>query len=478
MLSAATASAQDVVLMNGTIIDGTLKARFQGNIRIRDGKIAEIGPFKASANELVVDVQGMIVSPGFIDLDSHSSTALAKDRAAASQVQQGITTAVLGADGAGPYLVEAFVSPFDADPPAMNVLTFVGHDTVRRQIMGSDYKRPATPSEVELMAELVANGMREGAFGLATNLSVDSTYYSTAAEVIALAKVAAKYGGTCVIHLRNEGDGFMVSLREAIQIGKTAKLPIHVSHVKFSSLSPVERSGQILAELDKARTQGVDIATDVDPYAEWTGDISSFAPNRKYEDAEAINKAIAAAGGSQNVIIRSYAKDPTYELKTLDEIARMRNITPFDLLAEMAREGGASVMCATTTEKELRALYQHPWVMIASDGGLEIKHPRSAGTFPRVLGKFVRDDKVMTLERAVRKMTGLPALRLGLKERGVLKKDAPADIVVFDPTTVRDNFTLNEPFKAPDGIKYVFVNGVMVINSGVPTPERPGLALR
>ena len=396
LLVVATASAENLVLMNGIIIDGTLKARFAGGVRIRDGKITDIGVVKPAPGETILDVKGMIVAPGFVDLQNHSAAALDKDHGAATQVSQGITTALLGADGTGPYSVEQFMARFDDRAPALNIVTLVGHATVRHQIMGDDYKRAATPDEISRMALLIEDGMREGAFGVSSDLASEPASYSTNDELKSLATSAAKYGGFFAVRLRDEGDKAMESVAELVELGRATKVRVQITH-------PRTHATAVLAAIDKARMEAVDISADTSPY-----------------------------------------------------------------------DDGASPQ----TEKELRAYLQHPWVMIASDGGMDTQHPRSAGTFPRALGYYVREQKVIPLERAIRKMTGLPAARIGFKERGTLFKGAAADVVVFDPLKVRDQSTPDNPFAPSAGIRYVFVNGTMVVKDGEVTAERPGVALR
>lgn len=391
-----TLSAENLVLVNGTIIDGTLKARFAGNVRIRDGKITDIGVVRPAGGETVIDVKGLVVAPGFIDLQNHSAVALEKDHGAATQVSQGITTALLGSDGTGPYAVERFMVPYDERMPALNIVTLVGHATVRRQIMGDDYKRAATAEEIGRMSLLIEDAMREGAFGVSSDLGLEPGSYSTTDELMALAKSAARYGGFFAVRLRDGGDKIMDAITEVIEVGRATKVRIQLSHVR-------SRAAAVLAAIDKARMEGVDISADTSPY----------------DDAS-----------------------------------------------------------SPETEKDLRALLQHPWVMIASDGGLDVREPRSAGTFTRALGYYVREQKVIPLERAIRKMTGLPAARLGFEERGTLVKGAAADVVVFDPLQIRDKSTADDPFAPSVGIKYVFVNGTMVVKNGEITAERPGVALR
>jgi N-acyl-D-aspartate/D-glutamate deacylase len=409
---AVPAFPENLVLLNGTIIDGSGRPRTRGNVRIRDGKITHIGAFRALAGETTIDVNGLVVAPGFIDIHNHSTPGLRNDLGAPSQITQGITTIVLGPDGSGAIAIEDFMMAYDDEPPALNILTFVGHGTVRRSIMREDYKRPATPLEILQMEDLVEFAMREGAFGLSSDLENEPGSYATTAEVIALAKVAARYGGTYMTHMRDESGKVLDSIREAIEIGREAKIPVQISHLKLGSEAVWGRATEVLGEIDKARMQGIDIAADVYPYT------------------------VSVTG----------------------------------------TDGPAAL--PSMTDKDIRAFVRHAWVMIASDAGVTTRHPRAAGTFPRVLGPLVRDEKVLTLEQAIRKMSGLPASRLGLKERGTLRVGGAADVVVFDPASIRDKSTAEDPFALPEGMKFVFVNGTIVLRDGQPNGARPGLALR
>jgi N-acyl-D-amino-acid deacylase len=336
LLVAGSAIAQNLVLVNGSVIDGTGKPRVLANVRIREGKIADIGPFKPLASEMLLDVKGMIVAPGFVDLQSLSPSMIQKDPVAASVVSQGVTTAVLGSDGTGPYSVEDFMLPFDDKPPALNIATLVGHGTVRRQIMGPDFRRPATADEIQRMSELVSDGMRQGAFGVGSDLQQEPASSSTTDEVMALAKAMAKFGGTFLVKLRNENEKVSDAVKEVISLARDAKIPVQVLTANKTAMT----------EIDKARAQRVDIASD----------IYSFA-----------------------------------------------------LLA---------------------------------------------------------GDKGVTLERAVQRLSATPASRMGLRERGILKKGAPADIVIFSPQTLSA------------GIKHVFVNGMVAVKDGQLTDARGGQALR
>jgi N-acyl-D-aspartate/D-glutamate deacylase len=297
-------------------------------------------------------------------------------------------------------------------------------------------------------------------------------------EVVALAKVAARYGGIYMTHIRNEGDKVMDAIAEAIEVGRRAGIAVQISHIKLGSAAVWGKTAEALALIDRARTQGVNVAADVYPYNTSLSSLRAVVPSQQFDDPEEVARGLENVGGAANVMISSSVAHPDYNLKTLDQIAGERNLTPVQLYSEMVKEGETSIVTSSMKESDVTAFLRHAWVAIASDGGMDMAHPRGSGTFPRVLGKIVREDKVLTLEIAVRKMSGLPAARLGLKERGLLAKGVSADIVVFDPNQIRDVSTVQEPTALSQGMKYVFVNGTMVLKNGDPTGARPGLALR
>jgi N-acyl-D-amino-acid deacylase len=464
------AIAENVVLVNGTIVDGTGKPRTQGSIRIKDGKITDIGLFRPAAGEATIDIKGLIVAPGFIDIDNHSAEGLKAKMDASSQVMQGITTAVLGADGTGPIAIENFMLPFDEAPPVLNIAAFVGHGTVRRAVMRDDYKRAATPDEIARMEQLVEGAMREGAYGLSSSLGDDPGFYATADELLALAKVTARYGGIYAISVRGPSVKVLESINEAIDIGRRTKVPIHISHLRLGSVAVLEKAAQALAQLDQARAQGIDITADVSPHSLWSSKLASVVPSGKVDDAQVLAQVLDDLGGAKNVVIS--------KSRTLEDLAGERNATPAAALSEMLTDAGARATFTSLSDKDVRTFLRHRLVMAASDSGIDVSDPRAAGTFPKILGQLVREEKLLTLESAIQKMTGMPAARLGLKERGVLRRGAPADIVVLDAAQVRDKATFDEPLASPEGIKYVFVNGTMVVQEGHLADERPGLALR
>ncbi|MFQ5816839.1 MAG: amidohydrolase family protein [Terriglobia bacterium] len=469
---------RSTVIVGARIIDGRGGPARVGNVRIVGDRITTVGAFAPEPGEQVVDATGRVLAPGFIDIHNHSRRGLAQQLLAPTQVAQGITTIVMGPDGGSAFPIGEFLDELERSPPAVNVLSFVGHATLRRRVMGEDWQRAARPEEVAQMAALVEAAMREGAVGLSTGLEYDVGFQSTTEEVIALARVAARSGGVYMSHIRDEGHRMLEALREAIRIGREAGLPVEISHLKLAVTAVWGKAAEVIRLIEEARASGVDITADCYPYQAWASTISVLVPNRRHTDPESVAAALADVGGAANVLITRSQKHPEYEFKTLAEVAEARGITPVELYIEIVREGGASVVGRSMVEEDIRAFYAQPWVMVASDGGVSSRHPRSAGTYPKVLGRYVRERGWLTLEEAIRKMTSLPASRLGLADRGVIAEGMKADLVVFDSERILDRSTYQEPARLPEGVEKVFVNGVLVWDAGQATGARPGRVLR
>ena len=403
---------------------------------------------------------------------------LAEKPTADSQVAQGITTVVLGPDGSSAYPLGRFLARHERSPPAVNLMTFVGHATIRQRVLGKDWRRAARPEEIAQMAALVESAMREGAVGLSTGLEYDMGFYSTTQEIIALARVAARHGGLYMSHIRDETNRFFDALREAIRIGREAGLPVQISHIKMGVVGLWGRAAEAIAQIEEARRGGLDITADCYPYEAWASTITVLVPNRRHNHPASVAAALADVGGAANVLITRSEKHPEYEFRTLEEIARQRGITPIDLYIEIVREGGANVVGRSMVEGDIRAFYAQPWVMVASDGGIGSRHPRGAGTFPKGLGRYVREQGWLSLEAAIRRMTSLPAARLGLSDRGVIADVMKADLVLFDAERILDRSTYQQPGLLPVGVEKVFVNGVLVWSDGKSTGARPGRVLR
>ncbi|MEZ5347251.1 MAG: D-aminoacylase [Pyrinomonadaceae bacterium] len=469
-----------VVIRDAVIIDGTGRSAFRGDVRIFDGKIAKLskpGKIKAARGDTVIDAAGMILSPGFIDIHNHSESGLLREGTAENQVSQGITTIFVGPDGGSPFPVADYLEKLRGKI-APNVGSFIGHATLREQVMNGDYTRPATADEIAKMQMLLERSMQEGAFGLSSGLEYDVGFSATTDELVELAKIAAKYNGIYMTHMRDEEEGLLDAIEEAARIGQRAKIPVQISHIKAGNKNVWGMANTAIAKIDAFRVLGFDITADQYPYTAWASTITVLVPSRKHEDRAEIEKGINNVGGADKVLITNYSVNTEYEGKTLEAIARSKGVSPAEIYIEIVKAGGAGVVCNSMNEEDVKDFYSSPWVMVSSDGGIGSRHPRGTGTFTRVLARFVRENKWSTLEEAIRKMTSLPAKRLGLSDRGVIRKGAAADLVLFDKDSVADNATFAEPQKLSSGIAMVWVNGTKVWEKEKVTGNLPGLILR
>ena len=466
------------VIVGALISDGTGRKAFPANVRIVGDRIAKVGKFPTLAGEEVINAAGMVVAPGFIDIHNHSDGAMSSDPTLVSQVSQGITTIAVGPDGGSPWPLASYLAKLEEKPPAVNVLAFVGHATVRQLVMGKDFNRAATPKEIAEMSKLVDQAMREGAVGISTGLEYDVGHPSSSEEVIELAKVAARYGGIYMSHIRDEADEVMSALSEAILIGREARIPVQISHIKLGTVGVWGQADRAIELINSARHSGVDITADCYPYDAWSSTITVLIPSRRHEDPIAVKRGLDDVGGAGNVLVTNCKAHRDYETKTLEEIAREQKVSAVDVYMRIVKDGGASVVCRSMKESDIEAFYRQPWVMVASDGQAGGRHPRGAGTFTRVLGLFVREKKWLTLEDAVRKMTAAPASRLGLTDRGVIREGMKADIVIFNPKLVIDRSTFKEPTLLSTGIDRVYVNGESVWEQNKTTGRLPGSVIK
>jgi N-acyl-D-amino-acid deacylase len=465
-----------LTIMGARIVDGTGAAPRRGGVRIENGRIVATGDVRPRDGDVIVDAHGLVLAPGFIDIHNHSTSGLTQEPAAETQVAQGITTIVVGADGSSPWPIADYLAERRRNPAAVNVLVMVGHATVRRLVMGDDYKRPARDDEIARMAALVEQGMTGGAVGLSSGLEYEVGSYSETKELVELSKAAARHGGFYMSHIRDEADRAFEAFREAIDIGERAGIPVQISHIKLGTVAVWHKSADVVKMIEAARTRGVDVTADCYPYDAWHSTITVLVPNKQYEDPTSVKKALDDVGGAQNVMIDRDTAHPEYEFKTLDAIAKEKGITPVELFIQIVKDGGASVVGKSMVEDDIRRFYSQPWVMVASDGGISLRHPRSAGTFPRVLAKFVREQHWFPLQEAIRKMTSAPAARLKLADRGTIAVGKVADLVLFDPDTIADRATFQDPFLLPTGVKTVWRDGAVVWDAGMATravPRRP-----
>jgi N-acyl-D-amino-acid deacylase len=470
------------LIIHARVADGTGKPLRRADVRIAGGKIVGLGNLKPTKEDRVIDASGLVLSPGFIDIHNHSEKGLETDPLAESQIAQGITTVVLGADGFSPWPIADWREMRRKNPAALNVAVFVGHATIRHNVMGEDFKRVATDAEVAKMAQLTDQGMSEGAVGLSSGLEYEIGSYSDTKEVVAMAAVAAKRGGIYETHTRDEGNKSFEALNEEIAIADRAHIAVEHSHIKVSTVSVWGKAPEMIRTIEAARKRGVDFLADCYPYDAWHSNLKVIMPDKQYENPASVEKAMTDTGGADHVTITDFSPNPSYVGHTIADLAKAQGVTPVEMYIRLIREGDAAhteaeIIGQSMIEKDIKAFYQQPWVMVASDGGIGAAHPRGAGTFPRVLGVYVREKKWITLPEAVRKMTSLPAQRLSWKDRGVIREGAAADIVLFNPKTVIDNSTFAKPFELPTGIEKVFVNGELVWDGGKATGARPGSVL-
>jgi dihydroorotase/N-acyl-D-amino-acid deacylase len=505
----------DLLIAGGTVIDGTGAPGTRADVAIRGDRVVAVSatPLARTQARRVVDAAGKVVAPGFIDLHAHLEPLLRLPDMQ-SALRQGVTLALGGPDGGSPLPLAPYLDSVTAARPGINVAYLVGHNDVRRAVLGMSDRAPAD-AELARMRAHVARAMGEGAFGLSTGLLYLPGTYATTDEVVALAQAAADSGGIYTSHLRKEGIGLLEGVGEALEIGRRARIPVVLTHHKAVGRQMWGQSARTLAMVDSARRAagahgvGVDVMVDQYPYTathtgigvlvpSWAmaGGDSAFA-RRLTQPAlrDSVVRGIVfnllndRGGGDLSRVQFSRAGfDRTLEGKTLKDWADRRGLAPTPengatLVLDAMRQGGANAIYHVLDEGDVARIMRHPQTMVASDGRLSTPgdghpHPRAYGTFPRVLGRYVREQRLLTLEQAVHKMTGMPAARLGLRDRGVLRAGAAADVVVFDPATVADRATFEAPHQYPVGIETVVVNGAVAVDAGAPTAARAGRVLR
>lgn len=476
------AQAPESSLLRGaTIVDGTGAPAFVGDVLVVDGLIAAVGPagsLQAPAGAEVEDLDGLVLAPGFVDIHNHSTDRLAGDPTARTQIAQGITTIVVGADGGSPWPIADYLDGLDQLGLSISVATLVGHGTVRHAAMGDDYARPAGTAEIADMADRVARGMREGAFGLSSGLEYDPGFYSETDELVELVRVAAEYGGFYMSHIRDEEEGVLDAVAEAIRIGRAGGIAVQISHVKAGNAAVWGKSVDILALIADAREQGIDILADQYPYTAWQSGLAIVVRSRMFQDPEEVGSALAAIGGAHRLQIVGYEDDPSVNGLRLDEVAARWEMSEIETYMHMMAQGGSGVIGHTMDESDVDRFMASEFVMTASDGGVGSAHPRGAGAFARVLGHYVRERGVIGLERAVRRGTSMPAVRLGLDDRGVIEVGRRADLVAFDAATIHARSTFRYSLRQAEGVHKTWVNGQVVWADGEATDARPGGSLR
>jgi N-acyl-D-aspartate/D-glutamate deacylase len=494
IIVAHNASAQlpkSHLIRNVRVVDGTGAPAYKASVRIVDNRITEIGDLQPLKNEPITEGEGQVLAPGFIDSHSHHSRSFEDYPDAIAPLNQGITTVVVGQDGSGNPIdtIEARVSRI---PIAVNIATYTGHTMLREMTMGGlrgALFRQATAKEIENMKVLLDKEMQKGSFGLATGLEYEAAFHSSRDEVLQLAKVAAAHKGRYISHIRSEDTDIDDALDEIIRIGRECNMPVQISHIKVSIKSKWGYSRPILAALQAARTEGVDITADCYPYDFWQSTLHVLFPKHDYTNPQSAEYAVTDLVDPAGSYLTRFKPNPEYAGKTITEIAEMRKETPAKALLyllaaveeyELKNPDAGSVegvMGKAMSDTDVMNFLAWSHTNICSDGSYE-GHPRGYGAFTRVLGRYVREKKLLTLENAVHKMTGLTAEHLGLKNRGLIAKGYFADLVLFDPETVKDNAWIGNNKALSTGINGVWVNGVLVYRNQKGTGQFSGTVLK
>jgi N-acyl-D-amino-acid deacylase len=483
-----SAGRAGTVIVNARVLDGSGAPARAVAVRIVGDHIVEIGALRATPGDHVVDAGGLTLAPGFIDTHSHHDRGLLEQRDALAIVSQGVTTIVAGQDGGSRTPLAEFFARLERTPPAVNVASYVGHGTVRSTVMGDDFRRVATPAEVGRMREIVEAEMRAGALGLSTGLEYDPGIYSSRGEVLELARAVAPFGGRYISHVRSEDRAFWQAIDEIIAIGRDARIPVQISHIKLAMRSLWGQTDSLFRMLDRARVAGVDVTADVYPYTYWQSTLTVLFPERDFANRAAAEFALQEVSAPEGLLLSRFAPDSTYVGRTVADIARLRNTDAATTLMALIREtveaeragrpSDESVIGTSMAERDVARLIAWPHANICSDGELAGRHPRGFGAFPRVLGRYVREQKVIPLPEAVRKMTSLAAAHVGITDRGRIAPGYFADLVLFDPATVIDRATPTAPRETAVGIRTVWVNGEVVYEGGAPTGRHPGRVVR
>jgi N-acyl-D-amino-acid deacylase len=534
----ASSAPYDLIIRNGHIIDGTGSPWYSGDIGIRNGRIAAIGFLGAAQATRTIDAHGMVVAPGFIDMLGQSEITILVNPHLPSKIFQGITTEFTGEGGSAAPLNDAIIKAdhvsyehykvtpewhtlrqyfarLEKQGMGINLGTYVGATQVRRIVLGDDKVQP-TPAQLEQMKALVRDAMHDGAVGVSTSLQYAPAPYASTEELIALAGEASKFGGIYATHMRSEGSAITAAIDEAIRIGREAKIPVEIWHLKAAGKPQWGQMPQIIAQIEKARASGVDISANTYAYPAWFNSFSAFIPPWAHDGGDAklverlkdpalrarIRKEMETPStdwdnewqeiaGPEAILVSVVQKPQLLPLqgKTIAQIAKLWNKDPFDTIFDLLIQDNAFTQVAVfgMSEPDVALALQQSWVSVDNDSqgtapdgllGQEHPHPRAYGTFPRILRKYVREEHKLKLEDAIRKFSALPAQRMRLADRGVLKAGMWADVVIFDPQTITDRATFENPNQLSEGMQYVLVNGVPVIDGSKPTNALPGKVLR
>lgn len=503
----AAAQQYDLLILNGKLIDGTGNSWRYADIAVTNGRISAIGNLRQATAKQVIDAKNKVIAPGFIDVHTHIEGNDLKVPLAPNFILDGVTTVVTGNCGSSNTDIERYFYRLDSVRTSVNIATLIGHNSVRRAIMGEGQRDPSL-TEQRKMEELVELAMKKGAVGLSTGLIYVPGTYSKTAEVVGLAKAASRHGGVYASHIRDEGDNVTEAIEEAIEIGRQAAIPVEISHFKVTYKPNWGKSVNTLAQVERARQQGIDVTIDQYPYVASSTSLSTTVPSwvfsggidsvmirlseqktrKKIKDEMVATLKRKQLKNYSYAVVARYAADTTWNGKNISEINKLkgRKTKPMEeaeTILEMVEKGGAQMVFFSMHEDDLRRIMQYPYNMFASDAGIArfgsgVPHPRSYGTNSRVLGTYVRELKVISLEEAIRRMTSLPAQKFNLRDRGLVREGMAADIVIFDPQKVGDKSTFTQPHAYAEGFDYVIVNGKVTAQHGKHTGERSGQFVR
>lgn len=496
----------DLLITNARIVDGSGNPWFRADIGIKDGRIASIGRLAPANASKTIDAANLIVAPGFIDVHAHVESIFSLP-AAENFVRMGVTTLVTGNCGGSTTDVTEFLGRIKEKPLAVNLATLIAHGSVRRQAMGSEDRAP-TPDEMKKMESLVEQGMKDGAVGLSTGLIYVPGTYAKTDEIVNLARIVSRYGGIYATHMRNEGEFVADAIRESIQIGEQANLPVEISHFKISNKKMWGQTPMTIGLVREARERGLMVTVDQYAYTASSTSLDSRLPAwLRSGGLDEAKKRLADSATRERVrkemkeglkrsgfkdyayaIVANYETDRSFNGKSIAEITKVVTgksdvARQIDQIISMYEAGGASMVYHSMSEDDVQRIMREPFTMIASDSGVRelnesVPHPRGYGNNARVLGRYVRDLKLISLEDAIRKMTSLPAQTFNFRDRGFVREGFVADLVVFDEKTIADRATFDKPHQYPAGISYVMVNGELVFAGEAMTGARPGVALR
>ncbi|MBX2965360.1 MAG: D-aminoacylase [Cyclobacteriaceae bacterium] len=501
-------SFYDVIIRNGKIIDGSGNPWFIADVGVKDGKIIRIGKLSEATAEKIIDANGLIVAPGFIDVHTHIEGNEIRIPTAGNFIMDGVTSVITGNCGGSSLDVADYFRQIDSVKTSINIATLIGHNTVRRAVLG-EYQRDPTPEEQLQMEQLVEKAMQDGAVGLSTGLIYVPGTYSKTEEVVGLAKAASRYGGVYASHIRSEGDNVTQAIDEAISIGEVANMPVEISHFKVTYKPNWGRSMHTLTQVEHARLRGIDVTIDQYPYVASSTTLNTTVPSWVFSGGRdsvlwrlndkatrlKIKKEMVEMLENKKLknytyaLIARYAPDSTYNGKTITEVNKLKGRkskpileaeTILELIASTSR---VQMVYFSMDEADLRRILQYPFNMFASDAGINrygtgMPHPRAYGTNARVLSQYVRELKIIHLEEAIRRMTSLPASRFNIRDRGLLREGMAADIVIFDEAKVGDKATFDKPHAYSEGFEYIIVNGQLTAEHGKHTGVRNGVVLK